>query len=223
MHRHFQEDSKLEEMSLTMIPYWIVSTSARTSIVASDVAAEAGQIATTVALAGLMGAALGGGRGRGGGFGGGFGGPMVTGAVLGGTMGAGRGNVKKTQELDNNYNFPIVALKAFTQYQPRDYAFALEERTFFDMAKVPKDVQIMNGDIGEEVARYQAKTLVDQLSRTKPMPSFTLCNNCKPRSTFRRPNCFMLQSGSHAMIMRGRRSYWSSMEIRAVINSIGLT
>lgn len=172
LHRHLQEDSKLEEMSLSMIPYWIVSTSARTSIVASDVAAEAGQIATTVALAGLMGAALGGGRGRRGGFGGGFGGPLMTGAVLGGTMGAGRGNIKKTQELDNNYNFPIVALKAFTQYQPRDYAFALEERTFFDMAKVPKGVQIMNGDIGEEVAKYQAKTLVDQLQSDKAHAQF---------------------------------------------------
>ncbi|MGD0818280.1 MAG: hypothetical protein ABR986_07775 [Methanomassiliicoccales archaeon] len=162
LHRHLQEDSQLEEMSLSLIPYWIVSTSARTSIVASDVAAEAGQIATTAALAGLMGVAFGGGRGRGG-----FGGPLMTGAVLGGTMGAGRGNMKKTEELDNNYNFPIVALKAFTQYQPKDYAFSLEERTFFDMAKVPKGVQIMNGDIGEEDARYQAKTLVDQLQSDK--------------------------------------------------------
>ncbi|MCX6651319.1 MAG: zinc ribbon domain-containing protein [Methanomassiliicoccales archaeon] len=162
LHRHLQEDSKLEDMSLSMIPYWIVSTSARTSIVASDMAAEAGQIATTMALAGLMGAALGGGRGRGG-----FGGPLLTGAVLGSTMGRGIGNVTKTQEIDNNYNFPIVALKAFTQYQPKDYSFALEERTFFDMAQVPKGIQIMNGDIGEEVARHQAKTLVDQLQSDK--------------------------------------------------------
>jgi DNA-directed RNA polymerase subunit RPC12/RpoP len=158
LHRHLQEDSKLEELTLSMIPYWIVSTSARTSIVASDVTAEAGQIATTAALAGLMGMALGGGRGRGG-----FAGPMMTGALVGTTMGAGRGNIKKTQEMNSNYNFPIVALKAFNQYQPRDYTFNLEERTFFDMSKVQKGVQIMNGDIGEEAARYQAKTLVDQL------------------------------------------------------------
>lgn len=224
LHRHFQEDSKLEEMSLTMIPYWIVSTSARTSIVASDVAAEAGQIATTVALAGLMGAALGGGRGRGGGFGGGFGGPMVTGAVLGGTMGAGRGNVKKTQELDNNYNFPIVALKAFTQYQPRDYAFALEERTFFDMAKVPKDVQIMNGDIGEEVARYQAKTLVDQLQSDKAHAQFHMIQQLQTQVDVSETELL------HAPIWFARYDHEGKKIVLVidgnsggVINSIGLT
>ena len=33
LHRHLHEDSKQEEMSLTYVPYWIVSVSARTSIV----------------------------------------------------------------------------------------------------------------------------------------------------------------------------------------------
>ena len=31
LHRHRLEDSKQEEMSLTYVPYWIVSVSARTA------------------------------------------------------------------------------------------------------------------------------------------------------------------------------------------------
>ena len=52
LHRHLQETSTLEEMNLSFIPYWIVSASARTSIIASDMAVQAGEIATTAALAG---------------------------------------------------------------------------------------------------------------------------------------------------------------------------
>ena len=36
LHRHLQENSTLEEMNLTYIPYWIMSVSARTSIVTVD-------------------------------------------------------------------------------------------------------------------------------------------------------------------------------------------
>lgn len=162
LHRHLQENSELEEMNLSFIPYWIVSASARTTIVASDVAVEAGQVATTAALIGLMGAAMGGRRGMGG-----VAGPMVLGGVMGGTMGASRGNARKGFEIADNYNFPIVALKALTEHQPRNYQFNLQERTFFDMAQVPKGVQVLNGDVGEEAARYQARSLVTQLQSDK--------------------------------------------------------
>jgi hypothetical protein len=33
----------------------------------------------------------------------------------------------------------------------------------FDVSKVPKGIKILNGDVGEESAKCQAKTLVDQL------------------------------------------------------------
>ncbi len=162
LHRHLQESSTLEELNLSLVPYWIVSVSARTSVIASDVAVEAGQIATTAALFGLMGAGMGGGRGRAN-----ISGPLVAGAMMGSMMGPGRGGSKKTFEVDNNYNFPIVALKGMTEHQPRDYQFRLEERTFFDVSKLPKGIKILNGDVGEEVARYQAKTLVTQLQSDK--------------------------------------------------------
>ena len=86
LHRPLQESSTLEETSLSFVPYWIISVSASTSIVASDMAVEGGEIATTAALFGVMGASMGGRRGRGG-FG--VGGPLLAGAMMGGMMGGG--------------------------------------------------------------------------------------------------------------------------------------
>ena len=159
LHRHLQESSILEEVNLALVPYWLVPVSARTSLVAVDVASEVGQIATTAALAGILGAAMSGGRRGGGG--------MMTGVLLGTMMGGRTGQANtKAYELDNDYNFPIVALKALAEYQPKEYLFALAERTLFDGTKV-KGLKVLNGDVGEEVAKSQAKTLVDQLQSDK--------------------------------------------------------
>jgi len=160
LHRHLQETSTLEEISLSFVPYWLVSASARTSIIASDMAVEAGQLATTAALAGVIGGGFGGRRG------GGFAVPLLAGVVMGGIMGQNQG-AKKTYELDENYYFPVVALKALLEHQPRDYRFNLDVREFFDVSKVPKGVKVLNGDVGEEAAGYQAKTLVSQLQADK--------------------------------------------------------
>jgi DNA-directed RNA polymerase subunit RPC12/RpoP len=162
LHRHLQEGSTLEEMNLSFVPYWIVSASARTSIIASDMAVQAGEIATTAALFGVMGSAMSGRR-----RGVGIAGPLLAGAMLGTMMAPGQAGARKTYEMDNNYDFPIVALKALTEYQPRNYQFSLNERILFDVSKVPKGIKILNGDVGEEAAKYQAKTLVDQLQSEK--------------------------------------------------------
>lgn len=163
LHRHLQESSTLEEMSLSVVPYWLVATSARTSLIASDMVAQGATIATTAALVGVM-AGMGGGRR--GGFG--LGGPLLTGAMLGGMMGGGMGQgQRKAIEMDENYNFPIIALKALTSYQPRDYQFSLADRTLFDISQYPKGIKVLNGDINEDTARYQARALVDQLQSQK--------------------------------------------------------
>ncbi len=47
LHRHLQESSTLEEMTLSVVPYWLVNVSARTSIVATDMVAEGATVATT--------------------------------------------------------------------------------------------------------------------------------------------------------------------------------
>jgi hypothetical protein len=161
LHRHLQESSALEEMNLALVPYWLVPVSARTSLVAVDMAAEAGQVATTAALAGIMGGAMGGRRGGGGGLLTG----MMMGTMMTGGMGGGQG-AKRAYQMDNDYNFPTIALKALTEYQPKDYQFKLDERTLFDETKV-KGIKVLNGDLGEEMAKNQAKTLVDQLQSEK--------------------------------------------------------
>ena len=69
--------------------------------------------------------------------------------------------------MDENYSFPVIALKGLLDYQPKDYQFDLETRELFDISKLPKDVKILNGDISEDVAKSQARTLVDQLQSQK--------------------------------------------------------
>ncbi len=94
----------------------------------------------------------------------------MEGALLGSMMGGGLGGVggmKKAVQMNENYNFPIVALKALTAYQPHDYQFNLEGRTLFDISKFPKGIKVLNGDISEDAAKYQAKTLVDELQSQK--------------------------------------------------------
>jgi len=162
LHRHLQESSTLEEMTLSVVPYWLVNVSVRTSIIATSMVAEGATVATTAALIGVM-------AGMGGGCRSGFGAPLLGGAMLGSMMGSGMGGggQKKGIQMDQNYNFPIIALKALTQYQPRDYQFAIEGRTLFDISKYPKGIKVLNGDISEDAAKYQAKTLVDQLQSQK--------------------------------------------------------
>ncbi len=160
LRRHLQDSSTLEELKLTIVPYWVIPVSARTSVVASDMAAQVGTIATTAAIAGILGAAMGGGRGRGG-----FAGPVAAGVLLG-TAGK-QTNQAKAFQANNIYQFPIVAMKALSEYQPRDYAFDVDDRTLFKASGFPKGIPIQNGDVGEEDAKYQAKALVDQLQSDK--------------------------------------------------------
>src|SRR5207245_11373116 len=84
LHRHLQESSSLEEMTLSVVPYWLVNVSARTSIVATNMVAEGATVATTAALIGVL-AGLGGGRR------GGFGAALLGGAMVGSMMGGGLG------------------------------------------------------------------------------------------------------------------------------------
>jgi DNA-directed RNA polymerase subunit RPC12/RpoP len=162
LSRHLQESSTLEEMTLSLVPYWLVAVSARTSIVATDMVAEGATVATTAALFGVLAGGMGGGRR------GGFGGaPLLEGAMLGSMMNRGAGGSRKTMQMNENYNFLIIALKALTTYQPHDYQFALEDRTLFDISQFPKGIKTLNGDISENAAKYQAKTLVDQLQSQK--------------------------------------------------------
>ena len=43
-------------------------------------------------------------------------------------MGGGSGP-RKAIQVNQNYNYPVVALKGLTEYQPHDYQFTIEERS----------------------------------------------------------------------------------------------
>jgi hypothetical protein len=174
LHRHLYEDSKLEELNLSYVPYWIVSVSARTSIIASDVAVQVGEIATAAALFGVMGSAMSGRR-----RGVGIAGPLLAGAMLGTMMGPGQAGAQRAYQMNNNYNLAIVAVKAFNEYQPKSYQFNLHERMLFDVSKIPKGVKILNGDVGEEAAKYQAKALADQLQSEKAHAQYHMIEQLK--------------------------------------------
>jgi hypothetical protein len=191
LHRHLQEDSKLEDMSLSYVPYWIVSVSARTAVVTIDEAQQLGQAATTAALMGVILGGMGGmGRrvfwdariGSNSIFGRSLLSPRINMfgfGMMGGGMG---GGARKVVQMDANYNFPVVALKALTAYQPRDYQFDLESRTIFDVTKISKNIKVLNGDISEEVARSQAKTLVDQLQSEKAHSKYHMIQQINTQS-----------------------------------------
>ena len=172
LRKHLQDSSTLEELKLTVVPYWVIPVSARTSVVASDMVAQAGTVAATAAIAGILGAAMSGGKGRGG-----FAGPVAAGVLLG-TSGR-QGNQQKALQANNIYQFPVVATKALSEYQPRDYAFDVDDRTLFKASSFPRGIQILNGDVGEEDAMYQAKALVDQLQSDRAHKQFHMIQQIK--------------------------------------------
>src|SRR5256712_10262832 len=90
LNRHLQESSTLEEMTLSLVPYWLVAISARTSIVATDMDTEGATVATTAALFGVPAGEVGGGGRRGGVVSA----PLLEGAMLGSMVNRGGGNRK---------------------------------------------------------------------------------------------------------------------------------
>lgn len=162
LHRHLQESSKLDEIDLTMVPYWIIPVTASTNLIATDIAAQVGSIAATAAMAGLMGGAMSGGSRRGG-FGGGMMDGMLFGTMMGGGGMMGGGNATKAYTVDESYNCPVIAVKSLTAFQPHGYEFSLDNKIDFDSKNIPKSVKILNGDINEDDAKNLAKNIVDQI------------------------------------------------------------
>lgn len=147
LHRHDFEESKIVEQKLSFVPFWVIPTSASTNYVYSDVAVGVGSTVATIAGAELLGAALGGRRG---GF---MPIPIMTGPPV---------NPNRSKTLTGMYEYPVVAVKGMTAYQPRNYEFPLKERTFFDRKSIPDGAPILNGDLGEDAAQHAAQSYVMQ-------------------------------------------------------------
>jgi hypothetical protein len=174
---HVWERSTLEELTLSYVPYWIVSVSARTSILAVDTTA---QIATVAATAAILGTAAAGGGNRSHRGGGNALDAAILGGVVAGSMGrAGGGANTKAYQMSENHNYPVVALRAFKELQPHDFEFALQERQLFEPSKLPKDIKVLNGDVGEDDAKQQARALVDQLQSQKAHDKYRMIQQIK--------------------------------------------
>jgi hypothetical protein len=147
MHRKAFEESKVVEHRLSFVPFWVMPTSASTSYQYQDVAVAVGSTVGTMVAGEVLGSLLTGGR-QGGFI------PIMTGPVV---------NSNRQETLSGVYEFPVVAVKGMTAYQPKDYEFALGDRTFFDKKQVPEGAPILNGDLGEDAARHAAQSYVTQL------------------------------------------------------------
>jgi len=170
IHRHLAESSVKEEFNVSYIPYWIIPTSARTTVTSVNVASQVGNTVTEMAVFGLLMGGMGGmGRRF---YSGGFG-RMFAGGVYGGNQ----GNLV-VNTINENYNYPVIAVKSLMEYQPKNYEFSLESRVLFDVSKV-KSVKVLNGDIGEDIAKEQAKTLVAQLQSEKAHKQYHMIQGIK--------------------------------------------
>jgi hypothetical protein len=148
LHRHFLEESKVIEEHLSYVPFWVMPASASTTYQYQAVATSVGATAGTIAAGALLGSALGGRRG-------GFTViPIMAGPVV---------NPTRSETISGQYEYPVVAVKAMSAYQPKDYQFSLQDRTFFDKKAIPNTAPILNGDLGEDAAKFAAEAFVKQL------------------------------------------------------------
>jgi len=148
MHHHEFEESKISEAKLSYVPFWVLPVSATTTYQYQAMAASVGATVGTMAAAELLGGALGGRRG----------GmtviPIMAGPVV---------NPTRSETISGQYEYPVIAVKSMSSYQPKDYEFSLAERALFDRKSVPDGTPILNGDLGEDSARSAANAYVQQL------------------------------------------------------------
>jgi hypothetical protein len=150
LHRKAFEESKIVEQKLSFIPFWVFPASATTNFVYTDMAVSVGSTVGSIAAVEVLGNALGGNRG-GGGF---IGIPVMMGSPV---------NSSRQDTIVGQYEYPVVAVKGMTAYQPKNYEFALRDRTFFDKRGIPNGAAVLNGDLGEDAAQFSAKSYVTQL------------------------------------------------------------
>ena len=148
-HRNAFEESKILEQKLSFVPFWIIPSSATTNFTYTDVAVGVGSTVGSIAAAELLGSALGGRRG--GGF---VAVPLMMGSPV---------NATRQDTIVGQYEYPVVAVKGMTDYQPKNYEFQLSERRFFDKKAIPAGAPVLNGDLGEDSAQFAAKSYVTQL------------------------------------------------------------
>ncbi len=150
LHRKDFQESKVTDQKLSMVPYWVLPTSASTNYQYQDAAVGIGSTVAAIGASALIGSALSQG-GRGGGM---MVMPMFAGPAV---------NPTRQDTITGMYEFPVVAVKSMNSYQPKNYQFPLTERTLFDKKQIPAGTPVLNGDLTEDAARNSARAYVTQL------------------------------------------------------------
>jgi Double zinc ribbon len=151
-HRNDFQESKVGEERLSFVPFWVMPASASTTYqyqaMGTAIGATAGTVVASAVLGSVLSGAIGGRRGG-----------VAVIPIMGGPV----VNPTRSETISGQYEYPVIAVKAMTAYQPRDYEFALADRTFFDKKGIPDGTPILNGDLGEDAARHSAQAFVQQL------------------------------------------------------------
>jgi hypothetical protein len=150
LKHHEFEESKIVDEKLSYVPFWVVPASASTTYQYQAVAASVGGTVGTMAAGAVLGSFLGGRVGGGGATVV----PIFAGPVV---------NPNRSESISGQYEYPVVAVKAMTAYQPKNYSFSLADRTFFDKKTIPTGTPVLNGDLGEDAAQHAAQAYVQTL------------------------------------------------------------
>ncbi|MEM0129401.1 MAG: zinc ribbon domain-containing protein [Thermoplasmata archaeon] len=162
LHRKDFEESKVSAPQLAMVPYWVLPVSATTNYQYQDVAVGVGATAASIGASMLIGEAMNQGRRNTVIL------PMMAGPAV---------NPTRQDTITGQYEFPVVAVRSMTVYQPKNYQFALTERGLFDKKLVPNGARTLNGDLSEDAARNSARALVTQLQSEEAHKRHRLVSN----------------------------------------------
>jgi ribosomal protein L37AE/L43A len=141
-HGHRFEDSQLVAAKFVYAPYWIVPSAATTRFSYQE--SMPGGPVGTMSAASFIGNAMN--RGGGNEF-----------VPMGG------GHQTLQDQTSGNYQFPVVAVKGYNEYQPKSYQFNLQERQPFKKESLPGGATVLNGDVGEQEAQQAARAYVAEM------------------------------------------------------------
>ncbi len=147
LHRHQFEESQVVDQKLQYVPFWVLPVSATTTYTYQDIAVSVGSTVGTIAAAEFIGGAMGGRRG-----------PEFIAMPMVPPV-----NATRSDTIVGSYEFPVVAVRGMQSYQPKNYEFALQDRTLFNKSGIPGGVPVLNGDLAEDAAQFSAKAHVAQL------------------------------------------------------------
>jgi hypothetical protein len=92
-------------------------------------------------------------------------------------------NSNRSETISGQYEYPVIAVKALREYQPKEYQFSLTERALFDKKGIPSTSPILNGDLDEDSAKNAARAYVQQLQSEVAHKKHSVISNINTQVT----------------------------------------